>query len=72
MGANSDAPEYHMSHIVPPRRGIDTLEKPFRENNCLNLQLDEAEALECVYGRQPDSDFMWLHRPKDTHDGEAT
>ncbi|EER19386.1 hypothetical protein Pmar_PMAR012362 [Perkinsus marinus ATCC 50983] len=54
------------------KRGIDTLEKPFRENNCLNLQLDEAEALECVYGRQPDSDFMWLHRPKDTHDGEAT
>ncbi|KAF4737799.1 hypothetical protein FOZ63_029946 [Perkinsus olseni] len=64
-----------MSSITPYRITVDTPEKrpsPEREDgDCLQLQLEEAEALESVYSGKADSEFMWLHKPKDADDGET-
>ncbi|KAF4678034.1 hypothetical protein FOL47_006986 [Perkinsus chesapeaki] len=50
--------------------------KKNKKNKCLQLQLDEADALEAVYGTSQDggqqSEFMWLHKPESPSDGETT
>ncbi|KAF4671889.1 hypothetical protein FOL46_009799 [Perkinsus olseni] len=45
---------------------------PKREDgDCIQLQLEEAEALESVYSGKVDSEFMWLHKPEGADDGET-